>query len=103
MINNIAIFQTSEFVELCKAHDVKELYVFGSLARGSETEGSDVDLLVEVDEDDPIKKGKHLIDLYNEFQVYFNKKVDVVTPDGMKNPYFKKIVNESKILVYSRD
>jgi predicted nucleotidyltransferase len=103
MIRNIAIFQSPEFVDLCKVHQVKELYVFGSVARGTDTDASDLDLLVEIDEADPIKKGKLLLSLYNQLQLHFNRKVDLITDQSMRSPGFKKEIAISKKIVYTRD
>ena len=47
------------FLDLCKEHQVKSLFAFGSSVTGDfDFEKSDIDLLVEIDETDPIKKVK---------------------------------------------
>jgi predicted nucleotidyltransferase len=100
MISNISIFQSPELVNLCKLHKVKELYAFGSVARGTATDKSDIDLLVEIDEPNPIKKGKLLLSLYEKFERLFNRKVDLVTADSITNPIFEEHVGMSKQLIY---
>ncbi len=96
MINNISIFQSPEFINLCKRHKVKELYAFGSVALGTATEKSDIDLLVEIDEHNPINKGELLLSLWDKFENYFNRKVDLLTPDSLRNPYLKESIDHSK-------
>ncbi|MCQ6957061.1 nucleotidyltransferase family protein [Mucilaginibacter aquariorum] len=103
MIRNLAVFQSPEFIELCKGHEVKELYVFGSVARGTDTDTSDIDLLVEIDVPDPINKGKLLLSSYNQLQMHFNKKVDLITDTSMKSPLFKNEIATSKKIVCTRD
>ena len=50
----------SELNEICKSFDVKRLYVFGSLSTDKFDENkSDIDLIVELDEKDPIEKVKN--------------------------------------------
>ena len=102
MIRNRAIFQSTEFIELCKVHQVKELYAFGSVGRGTDTEASDMDLIVEIDEPNPIFKGKLLLSLYNKFEIFFNKKVDLLTFDSIKNPILEDYIGTSKQIVYAR-
>ena len=102
MIRDIDQFQTQQFLDLCITHRVKELYVFGSVARGTDTKNSDVDLLVEVDEDDPIIRGSLLLSLYDKLSIYFNKKVDLLTEDSLRNPLLKEAIRESKTIVYRR-
>lgn len=49
------------FLNLCHKYQVKKLYVFGSSVTSHFDEvSSDIDLLVEIDEEDPIKRGKCL-------------------------------------------
>jgi len=103
MIRNMAIFQSPEFINLCKVHKVKELYAFGSVGRGTDTETSDMDLIVEIDEPNPIFKGKLLLSLYNKFEAYFNKRVDLLTFDSVKNPFLEEFIGTSKQKVYGRD
>ena len=103
MIRDIAIFQSPEFINLCKVHQVKELYAFGSIAKGTDTKDSDVDLIVEIDEPNPIHKGKLLLSLYNKFESFFNKKVDLLTFDSVKNPFLEEYIGTSKQIVYARE
>ncbi|MFI5159640.1 MAG: nucleotidyltransferase family protein [Sphingobacteriales bacterium] len=86
---------------LCKEYKVKELYVFGSRGKGGHpTPDSDFDLLVEIDENDPISKGRLLLNLYLEFEKLFKSKVDLVTYESIKNPVFEDYVGNSRELIY---
>jgi uncharacterized protein len=86
---------------LCETHKVKELYVFGSRGKnGHPTEDSDFDLLVEIDEDDPINRGRLFLNLYMELEKLFNSKVDLVTFTSIKNQFFLDYVETSKQLIY---
>jgi len=88
---------------LCKEHKVKELYIFGSRGLGGKpTKNSDFDLMVEIDEPNPINKGRLLISLYNKFERLFNHKVDLITPDSIRNAIFEEYVGTSKQLIYDR-
>jgi predicted nucleotidyltransferase len=51
----------NEFIMLCKNHDVKSLYAFGSsITNGFKEDSSDIDLLIELNTIDPLKKGETL-------------------------------------------
>ena len=102
MIRNQAIFQAQEFLDLCKSHQVRELYAFGSVVKGTDTEESDIDLIVEIDEPNPISKGKLLLSLYNKLSIYFNRKVDLLTLDSNKNLILEEYIGTSKQIVYAR-
>jgi uncharacterized protein len=86
---------------LCKEHKVKELYVFGSRGKnGKPREDSDFDLLIEFNENDPINRGRLLLNLYLEFEKLFNSKVDLVTYESVRNPILEEYIGTSRELIY---
>lgn len=90
-----------EFVSLCKSHDVKTVYAFGSSVNDNFQEGtSDIDLLVELHTEDPIRRGQNLIELWDKLEAYFQRKVDLLTTASIRNPILRKSIDSSKILVY---
>ena len=91
----------SEFLTLCKTHDVKFLFAFGSSIRSDFNEElSDIDLLVELETQDPIKRGENLLSLWDSFENFFQRKVDLLTNSSIKNPILRKAIDSSKILIY---
>jgi len=76
-------------------YGVKEIYLFGSVARGEESEKSDIDLLVEFDESKIITMLKYM-QLVREFEERFNKHVDLATKDMIK-PLIMKYIQEDLI------
>jgi predicted nucleotidyltransferase len=90
-----------EFLSLCKSHDVKVLYAFGSSINDKfKEESSDIDLLVEINTIDPIKRGENLLDLWDKFEKFFQRKVDLLTNSSIRNPILRKSIESSKILIY---
>jgi predicted nucleotidyltransferase len=91
----------NEFIMLCKNHDVKSLYAFGSsITNGFKEDSSDIDLLIELNTIDPIKKGETLLKLWDKLEAFFQRKVDLLTLSSIKNPILKKNIEASKVLVY---
>ena len=78
---------------LQQKYAVKRVGLFGSTARGTHTESSDVDILVEFEH--PV--GIEFIDLSFLLEKEFDEKVDVVSRKGIKDKYFKEI---EKDIVY---
>jgi len=92
---------TSLFLSLCKAHKVKSLYAFGSSTTDKfNSNHSDFDLIVEIDEEDPLERGEKLISLWDKFEEFFQRKVDLLTTSSIKNPVLKKNIEATKILIY---
>src|SRR5690606_3752546 len=90
-----------EFVALCRTHDVDALYAFGSSTNDKFNEAnSDIDLLVELKTEDPIERGEKLMDLWEKLEMFFQRKVDLLTNKSLKNPILRKSIDASKILIY---
>jgi predicted nucleotidyltransferase len=90
-----------DFVLLCKAHKVKYLYAFGSsVTEKFDPSRSDIDLLVEIDVEDPLGRGEKLLSLWDQFESFFERKVDLLTDSSIHNPYLRKSINSTKVLIY---
>jgi uncharacterized protein len=91
----------SDFVILCKRHKVKYLYAFGSsVSEKFDLERSDIDLLVEIDTKDPLERGEKLLSLWDLFEGFFNRKVDLLTESSIRNPFLRKSIDSTKVLIY---
>jgi uncharacterized protein len=89
------------FTLLCKDHNVKYLYAFGSSVTDRfDTSKSDIDLLVEIEAKDPIDRGEKLLELWDMFEIFFRRKVDLLTDSSIHNPFLRKSIDLTKILIY---
>lgn len=76
---------------------VKRIGLFGSFAKGIQREDSDVDIVVEFEK--PI--GLKFIEMADHIEKILGKKVDILTPAGIKSIRIKKIAeNIKKSIVY---
>ena len=90
-----------DFNDLCKNHNVKYLYAFGSsVSERFDFNKSDIDLLVEIDSMDPIDRGEKLLSLWDLFEVFFHRKVDLLTDSCIVNPFLRKSIDSTKVLIY---
>ena len=95
--------KSGNLLSLCLSHQVKELYFFGSAAKGTFDDGkSDLDILVSIDLNDPVSRGEKLISFWDNMELLFNRKVDLLTEPSIKNPFLLSSINSSKVLVYDR-
>ena len=90
----------NEFQTLCKEFGVSSLYAFGSSTNNKFTEQSDIDLLVEIDISDAVERGEKLMSLWDRLELFFKRKVDLLTNNSIKNPYLRKSIDQSKVLLY---
>ncbi len=76
---------------------VRRIGLFGSSAKGIQREDSDVDLVVEFEK--PI--GLKFIELSEHIENILGRKVDILTPAGIKSIRIKKVAEDiKKSIVY---
>ena len=77
-----------EILRIAKKHNAEKVYVFGSCARREETPDSDVDLLVDFNQNATLFDQ---VDIQDEVHSLLDCKVDVVSKRGL-HPYIKRRV-----------
>jgi predicted nucleotidyltransferase len=65
-------------------------------------QSSDIDLVVEIDIEDPIERGEMLMSLWDKLEAFFERKVDLLTYASIKNPVLKENIDRTKTLIYDR-
>ena len=88
-------FDTQKLIDICKANGIAMVGVFGSMARGEQTERSDIDLLVR-----PAKPKSllSLVALEREISSALGRRVDLLT-EGALSPYLRdRILSELQVL-----
>ena len=92
---------------IAEKYQLKAVYLFGSYARGTATDSSDIDLIVDTtgtDLDTLFKLGS----VYNDFADAFCKPVDLITVSSLEQPAarpseigFRKNVMEERMNIYA--
>ena len=94
--NNIDVLK-----QFFKKHKIEKAYVFGSAASDNFNENSDIDFLVKFEMGiDPLEKGELWWNLHDNLRDFFNREIDIVTENSLKNPYFIKELDKTKKLIY---
>ena len=88
--------------ELCAKYGVKRLELFGS-ATGEDfdLESSDLDFLVQFEPCSPSDHYEHYFGLLESLKNLYDRKIDLVEEDAMRNPYFIRRVNQSRSPIYA--
>ena len=102
--NNIPLI-----IELCKKHNLKSLYLFGSATDAKDfNDKSDIDFLYEYDLKNYPDWDKGDFDIVTNFFILKEKleqmlgrNVDLI-PNKLRNPYLIKSVEKSTKLIYAR-
>ncbi|MCF6307967.1 MAG: nucleotidyltransferase domain-containing protein [Flavobacteriaceae bacterium] len=90
-----------EIKALCNLHNVKSLFVFGSVMTDKFDKNSDIDLLISFKpHSDSGDYADNYFSLVNKFEKLFQRSVDLITDKSLSNPYFIQSINKTKTLLY---
>ncbi len=92
----------NEINTLCLQNKVKSLYVFGSVLTEQFSEKSDIDLVVDIDSNDPFDYADSYFNLKFALQDLLKRPIDLLENKAIKNPYFRQNLEVSKSLLYAR-
>jgi uncharacterized protein len=87
--------------ELCRRFHVQRLELFGSAATDRLSENSDLDFLVEFAPLAPGAYADAYFGLHEALEELSGRQVDLVIDRGIKNPYFRQSVEQTKVLLYA--
>ncbi|MFV5701887.1 MULTISPECIES: nucleotidyltransferase family protein [Flavobacterium] len=93
---------TEDITKLCKMHNVKSLYAFGSVLTEKFNNESDIDLIVEFQPLDVLDYADNYYDLKFSLETILKRQIDLLEEKAIKNPYFRKTINQNKQLIYGQ-
>ena len=86
---------------LCREYGVLRLDVFGSAAKGTfDPETSDLDFVASFAGRDVPGYATRYLRFAEALEDLFGRPVDLITEQGIKNPYFREEVDETRRSVY---
>ena len=91
---------TSDISKLCEIHKVKTLYAFGSVLTEKFNAESDIDLIVDFEHLDVLDYADNYFDLKFSLQEILKRPIDLLEDKAIKNPYFRKSINQQRQLIY---
>ena len=101
MLNAILRPYTPALQELSRRFPVQQLYLFGSAVTDRfDANRSDVDVLVTLLPAPPLAQGETLGGLWAELETILQRRVDLLTPDSLQNPFLKAEIERTKELIY---
>lgn len=97
--------KAAEIAELCARRRVSRLAVFGSAAADRfdpsfDPSTSDVDVLVEFQQMSPAEHAENYFGLMEEMERILELQVDLVESTAIQNPYFRRAVERTQVVIY---
>ena len=91
---------TDRINRLCETHEVRQLFAFGSVLNDGFSEGSDIDLVVEFNTNDPFEYAENYFSLKFSLEELLNRPIDLLEQKALRNKYLVQSINQSKRLIY---
>ena len=88
--------------QLCKQYKVKTFSAFGSVTRDDLKDDSDLDFVVDFHEKDPFEYTNLYFQLKDNLEKLLQRKIDLIEERGIKNQFFKKELDSTKIPIYGQ-
>lgn len=91
-----------EIISVCKKHHVEAISLFGSAAKNTMTENSDIDLLAKFSSNiDVLEYADNYFSLLENLEDILQRKIDLISTKSLKNPILKEEIYQTKIDLYA--
>ncbi len=87
---------------IARRRHVRRLGAFGSAVTDEfDPSRSDIDILVEFEELEPIRRADEYFGLLADLEALFARRVDLVERSALKNPYLRRSVEATQVVRYA--
>jgi hypothetical protein len=97
---NIDEPKIEEIKLLCQQNKVKSLFAFGSVTRQDFNDLSDIDMVVDFDEKDPVKYTDLYFNLKSKLEQILKRQVDLLEERAIRNRLFRQQLESTKVRIY---
>ncbi|HUH44985.1 MAG TPA: nucleotidyltransferase domain-containing protein [Treponemataceae bacterium] len=91
-----------EIIRLCETNTVRSLFAFGSITTDKFKPNSDIDLIVDIDDNDPISYSEKYFNLKFELEEILKREIDLLEQKAIRNKYFKNKIDRTKVKIYGK-
>lgn len=99
---NILHQHIDQIRELCNLNNVNTLFAFGSVTGGRFTADSDVDLIVDIIDDDPISYSDKYFNLKFQLEKILKREIDLLEQKAIRNKFLTNEINRTKVQIYGK-
>lgn len=86
--------------DICAANQVRTLFAFGSVTNDKFRPDSDIDLIVDIAESDPLVYSDKYFNLKEQLEKIFNRHIDLLEQRALRNRFLKEEIDQTKVLIY---
>jgi predicted nucleotidyltransferase len=94
--------QREPLAQLCRKYGVRRLDLFGSALRSDFDDGrSDLDFAVDFSNLTVDTAADRFLGLMIDLEDLFGRPIDLVSYPAIRNPYFKQVVDQTRVMLYA--
>jgi len=89
-----------QITKICELNNVKSLFAFGSITTDRFNSNSDIDLLVDIYDIDPLTYTDKYYNLKFQLEDLLKRQIDLLEERALKNRTLKSEIDRTKVLIY---
>lgn len=99
---NILNQHIEQIKRLCELNKVIALFAFGSVITDKFRPDSDIDLVVEIDDNDPISYSDKYFNLKFQLEEILKRQIDLLEQKAIRNKFLRSEIDRTKVQIYEK-
>ncbi|ASB50291.1 hypothetical protein CDL62_15780 [Alkalitalea saponilacus] len=99
---NILNQHIDQIKRLCELNKVSMLFAFGSVTTDRFNTDSDIDFIVEIDDNDPISYSDKYFNLKFQLEEILKRQIDLLEQKAIRNRFLKSEIDRTKVQIYGK-
>jgi predicted nucleotidyltransferase len=99
---NILNQHIDQIKRLCELNKVSALFAFGSVTTDKFKPDSDIDFIVEIDDNDPISYSDKYFNLKFQLEEILKRQIDLLEQKAIRNRFLKSEIERTKVQLYGK-
>ena len=91
-----------QITKLCEMNQVRALFAFGSVTTDRFRPDSDIDLVVDIDDNDPISYSDKYFNLKFQLEDILKRQIDLLEQKAIRNNFLRNEIERTKVQIYGK-
>lgn len=91
-----------QITRLCEINKVRALFAFGSVTTDRFRPDSDIDLVVDIDDNDPISYSDKYFNLKFQLEDILKRQIDLLEQKAIRNNFLRNEIERTKVQIYGK-
>ena len=99
---NIINQHIEQIRRFCELNSVSTLFAFGSVTTDKFKADSDIDLIVDIDDNDPISYSDKYFNLKFQLENTLKRQIELLEMKALRNKFLKSEIDRTKVQIYGK-